>query len=112
MRLGQGGRLGGGRRGGGRSTPAGRSTPTGQPNPALARLIAEVTGVPASALAKAGDGDGEVFATPMPVTGSALRADGKPEVFYVGYEFCPYCATQSWALIVALSRFGKKLLET
>jgi hypothetical protein len=24
----------------------------------------------------------------------------------VGREYCPYCAAQSWALIVALSRFG------
>ena len=31
---------------------------------------------------------------------------GKPEFFYVGGEFCPYCAAQRWAIVVALSRFG------
>lgn len=32
--------------------------------------------------------------------------DGKPEVLYVGAEYCPYCAEQRWALVVALSQFG------
>ena len=40
------------------------------------------------------------------VTGSPLTAKGRPEVLCVGTEYCPYCAAQSWALIVALSRFG------
>ncbi|MBE3564585.1 MAG: DUF929 family protein [Thermogemmatispora sp.] len=31
---------------------------------------------------------------------------GKPEVFYWGAEFCPYCAAERWSLVVALSRFG------
>lgn len=31
---------------------------------------------------------------------------GKPEFFYAGAEYCPYCAAQRWAIIVALSRFG------
>ncbi|HLZ63845.1 MAG TPA: DUF929 family protein [Ktedonosporobacter sp.] len=31
---------------------------------------------------------------------------GKPEFFYVGGEYCPYCAAQRWGVIVALSRFG------
>ncbi|MBV9616176.1 MAG: DUF929 family protein [Ktedonobacteraceae bacterium] len=39
---------------------------------------------------------------------------GKPEFFYDGAEYCPYCAAQRWAVSVALSRFGKftKLPET
>ena len=35
-----------------------------------------------------------------------LREAGRPEVLYVGAEFCPFCATERWPLIVALSRFG------
>jgi thiol-disulfide isomerase/thioredoxin len=31
---------------------------------------------------------------------------GKPELFYMGAEYCPYCAAQRWSMIVALSRFG------
>jgi len=32
--------------------------------------------------------------------------DGKPEILYVGAEYCPYCAAERWALVVALSHFG------
>jgi hypothetical protein len=41
------------------------------------------------------------------VSGPPLTLDGKPEVLYVGDEYCPYCAMESWPLIVALSRFGQ-----
>ena len=37
---------------------------------------------------------------------SLLMADGKPEVLYIGAEFCPYCAAMRWPMIIALSRFG------
>jgi thiol-disulfide isomerase/thioredoxin len=39
---------------------------------------------------------------------------GKPEFFYWGAEFCPYCAAERWPVVVALSRFGtfSKLPET
>jgi len=33
--------------------------------------------------------------------------NGHPEFFYAGGEYCPFCATQRWAVIIALSRFGK-----
>ncbi len=32
--------------------------------------------------------------------------NGKPEVFYAGGDYCPYCAAERWAMIAALSRFG------
>ncbi|GER86832.1 hypothetical protein KDW_09940 [Dictyobacter vulcani] len=32
--------------------------------------------------------------------------NGKPQVFYMGGEFCPYCGAQRWAMIIALSKFG------
>lgn len=31
---------------------------------------------------------------------------GKPEFFYAGAEYCPFCAAQRWSMVVALSRFG------
>jgi hypothetical protein len=41
------------------------------------------------------------------VTGQpALTANGKPEVLYIGAEYCPYCAAERWAMVTALSRFG------
>ncbi len=38
--------------------------------------------------------------------GTPLTSGGKPEVLYLGAEYCPYCAAQRWAMINALSRFG------
>ena len=31
---------------------------------------------------------------------------GKPELLYIGAEYCPFCAAQRWAMVAALSRFG------
>ncbi|MDQ2888659.1 MAG: DUF929 domain-containing protein [Chloroflexota bacterium] len=43
-----------------------------------------------------------------------LGPTGKPEFFYEGAEYCPYCAAQRWSVATALARFGKftKLSET
>jgi thiol-disulfide isomerase/thioredoxin len=35
-----------------------------------------------------------------------LTENGKPEVLYIGGEFCPYCAAERWVIATALSRFG------
>jgi hypothetical protein len=44
---------------------------------------------------------------PKSITGDALKgADGKPQVLYIGAEYCPYCAATRWPLAVALARFG------
>lgn len=44
---------------------------------------------------------------PKPATGRLLLTDrGKSAVVYVGANYCPFCAMQRWALVVALSRFG------
>jgi thiol-disulfide isomerase/thioredoxin len=43
----------------------------------------------------------------IPTKGQArLTSDGKPEIVYMGAEYCPYCAAERWAMVVALSRFG------
>jgi len=31
---------------------------------------------------------------------------GKPEVFFYGAEFCPFCAAERWSVTAAMSRFG------
>jgi hypothetical protein len=42
------------------------------------------------------------------VAGDPLKgANGKPEIFYFGAEYCPYCAAERWSLIMAMSRFGE-----
>lgn len=39
---------------------------------------------------------------------TATNASGAtvPEILYIGAEYCPFCAAQRWATIIALSRFG------
>ncbi|MGH7722127.1 MAG: DUF929 family protein [Candidatus Dormibacteria bacterium] len=32
---------------------------------------------------------------------------GKPQLLYVGADYCPFCAAERWSLIAALSRFGE-----
>jgi hypothetical protein len=77
--------------------------PTGS---ALSAVVDKVTSVPASALDTVGNGGGAVTGKPTTISGSALTSNGKPEMFYMGAEYCPYCAAERWAMIVALSRFG------
>ncbi len=40
------------------------------------------------------------------INGSAMAVNGKPGVLYIGAEYCPYCASERWPLIIALMRFG------
>ncbi len=53
--------------------------------------------------ADAGKNSGSYLAT---ISGPALTSGGKPEVLYIGGEFCPYCAAERWAMVNAFSRFG------
>jgi len=68
--------------------------------------LRDVTTVPVATLNAVGAGPVTVFGALSGVTGLPLARNGKPEVFYDGAEYCPYCATERWAMIVALSRFG------
>jgi hypothetical protein len=36
-----------------------------------------------------------------------LTEDGKPLHFFMGAEWCPFCASERWALVKATSQFGK-----
>lgn len=40
------------------------------------------------------------------VNGTPLTSGGKPELLYIGADFCPYCAAMRWPIAIALSRFG------
>jgi hypothetical protein len=75
--------------------------PTGS---ALTSVVGQLTSVPAATLDQVGAG--QTQANPTSITGPALTSGGKPEVLYIGAEYCPYCAAERWAVIVALSRFG------
>lgn len=82
-----------------------KSNPAGDKTAAQASVVKAVATVSDATLTKIADGT--VLTLPVPVTGEpALTAGGKPEVLYIGAEFCPFCAVERWALAVALSKFG------
>jgi len=79
---------------------------SGKPSQASSSLVNSVTGVPADVLNTVGKGS--VQTLPKATSGKPVLkgSDGKPIVFYMGAEYCPYCAAERWPMIVALSRFG------
>ncbi len=84
-----------------RSSP---SKPAAGAQPLPAGVQANLT-VPASTFAAVGIG-GSSTTYLKSVTGPALVSGGKPEMLYIGAEWCPYCAAERWAMATALSRFG------
>jgi hypothetical protein len=65
-----------------------------------------LTSISNSEIAAVGPGSANNLLMPLSGAPALKGADGKPEVFYVGAEYCPYCAAQRWGMINALSRFG------
>ncbi len=106
----------------GGTAPTASDGPTGT---ALTAVTKQVTDIPASVTDKIADGGvnkgifvsapttsaissaasqlGSYFAT---VNGTALTSNGKPELLFLGGEYCPYCAAERWSMVSALSRFG------
>jgi thiol-disulfide isomerase/thioredoxin len=78
----------------------------------LAAVASQLSNVPAATLDKVGQGvvgtgGNGAFPNPMiKINAPPLTSGGKPEVLYMGAEYCPFCATERWAMVVALSRFG------
>jgi hypothetical protein len=76
-------------------------------------VASEVTGVPSSVFDTVGISSPVAdIVSPQVLTGQpeltvTQGAKKLPEIFYLGAEYCPYCAAQRWSTIVALSRFGK-----
>ncbi|MGH7611508.1 MAG: DUF929 family protein [Candidatus Dormibacteria bacterium] len=75
---------------------------------APASLVQALEGIPPARVHSVGLGS--VTNPPLKIPASykaeALSSHGVPQVLYVGAEYCPYCATLRWALIVSLSQFG------
>jgi hypothetical protein len=86
------------------ASPEKKNTNTAS-TPAAAAVMSKVTGVSPTVLDQVGRGT--PAALPRPTTGTAVLKNGsKPVVFYMGADYCPFCAAERWPMIVALSRFG------
>jgi hypothetical protein len=78
------------------------SPPAGIPVPAA--ISGKLTSIPLSTLMAAPTSG--LVTSPQAISDPKLSAAGKPDLLYIGAEFCPVCATERWAMYVALSKFG------
>ena len=72
--------------------------------PVSPAVMQQITGVDDSTLSAIGLP--RSVTPPATITGDTFTLDGKPEILYVGGEYCPFCAVERWSLIIALSHFG------
>jgi thiol-disulfide isomerase/thioredoxin len=82
-------------------SPAQASSSPAVTDPAVAR---EITSIPASTFNSVGNGT----ATGLRATTGQpeLTIHGKPELLYMGGQYCPFCAAERWVIAAAVSRFG------
>jgi hypothetical protein len=88
--------------GNGSSNGSGSSPAAGTPIPAS--ITTKLTSIPVSTLVAAPTTG--IIVSPQAIKDARLTAFGKPDLLYMGAEFCPVCATERWAMYVALSKFG------
>ncbi len=82
------------------------STPAQRSSGVSAVVMHDVSTVPASGFDAAGTEAAGNPPVALPTWTPPLTSAGRPQVVYVGAEYCPYCAAERWAMVVALSRFG------
>lgn len=87
------------------SHPAGTASPSSSGSPAAdTAVVKALTSVPDDVFNGVGAGTSQN--PPKKVDAAPLTKDGKPRVLYDGAEYCPFCAAQRWAVVVAMTRFG------
>ncbi len=81
--------------------PARATTASAVADPGVARPI---TSIPAATFNAVGAGT----ATGLKALAGQpeLTSGGKPELLYMGGEYCPFCAAERWAIAAAVGRFG------
>lgn len=72
---------------------------------APASIVNDITNLVNTAIQSVGVGTAS--SQPKAISAPKLTQNGKPLVVYMGAEYCPYCATERWPMVVALTRFGK-----
>jgi Domain of unknown function (DUF929) len=73
--------------------------------PATAAEVQQVNSIPVSTLV-AGNQKIQPSTFATHAAGGALTSNGKPELLFIGAEFCPVCATERWPMTIALMKFG------
>ncbi len=85
---------------------SGGTNKTSPPPPpsTVTRVVGKATSVPPSVFGSVGIGS--AGGLPQKIKAPPFTSGAKPKVLYIGAEYCPYCATERWPLVLALSRFG------
>jgi hypothetical protein len=82
----------------------GESPAHAAPASADSAVARQISRVPAATFDSAGAGTATGLKS---ISGQPeLTMDGKPELLYMGGEYCPYCGAERWAIAAAVSRFG------
>jgi hypothetical protein len=94
-----------------KATGGGSKSGTSAENPPAVQgtgdaIVSQIAALPATTLDAAGTGTYQGGFNPASGQPQPLTANGKPDIFYYGAEWCPFCAAERWALVAALSRFG------
>ena len=73
-----------------------------------ARLVSQVEAVPVTTLVARAAKRPADAEPPQALRAGApvFRQGGKPAVVFIGAEYCPYCSSERWPLVMALSKFG------
>ncbi len=77
--------------------------------PVSSAIFANLSGVSYETLAAVGPNQTGVTglsSVPPSSVSQLIGPNGRPEVLYIGAEWCPYCAAERWSMIVALAKFG------
>jgi hypothetical protein len=69
-------------------------------------VLAQLSGTSLATLNSVGSGPAGVTPTKPISNPNPLLLNNKPEVLYMGSEYCPFCAAERWSMIVALDKFG------
>jgi hypothetical protein len=74
--------------------------------PVTPGVVSQVTSLPSSVYSEV-NLPAEIVNYPKKVSGhEPLTAHGLPELLYIWASYCPFCAAENWALVMALSKFG------
>jgi thiol-disulfide isomerase/thioredoxin len=85
---------------------SGSKTASSIRHPVSGAALSRLASVPVASMVSASSASTVGPPRSLPPGTPALTSHGKPEVFYLGAEYCPYCAAERWPLVMALAKFG------